>query len=135
MRPRRLDAVDVWRGASSAVHLHAIDAPHRSPRRLRIQAETGEVGKLSSAFGKGGKFRVQFEGSTEVQPGGRLYLVYKKYAFSQSKALHQDDDCVVPADELVTPGKPPKKKVVEPPPPPPLSPKKTEDVREGVLNG
>ena len=28
MKPRRLDAVDVWRGASSAVHLHAIDAPH-----------------------------------------------------------------------------------------------------------
>ncbi len=100
---------------------------------LRIQAETGEVGKLSSAFGKGGKFRVQFEGPTDVQPGGRLYLVYKKYAFSSSKALHQDDDCVVPADELVTPGKPPKKKVVEPPPPPPLSPKKTEDVREGVV--
>ena len=24
----RVDAVDVWRGASSAVHLHAIDAPH-----------------------------------------------------------------------------------------------------------
>ena len=104
-----------------------------SPRRLRIQAETGEVGKLSSAFGKGGKFRVQFEGPTDVQPGGRLYLVYKKYAFSSSKALHQDDDCVVPADELVTPGKPPKKKVVEPPPPPVSSPKKTEDVREGVV--
>ena len=103
------------------------------PRRLRIQAETGEVGKLSSAFGKGGKFRVQFEGPTDVQPGGRLYLVYKKYAFSSSKALHQDDDCVVPADELVTPGKPPKKKVVEPPPPPVSSPKKTEDVREGVV--
>ena len=73
---------------------------------------------------------MQFEGPTDVQPGGRLYLVYKKYAFSSSKALHQDDDCVVPADELVTPGKPPKKKVVEPPPPPP---KKTEDVREGVV--
>ena len=70
-----------------------------SPRRLRIQAETGEVGKLSSAFGKGGKFRVQFEGPTDVQPGGRLYLVYKKYAFSSSKALHQDEDCVVPADD------------------------------------
>ena len=75
---------------------------------------------------------MQFEGPTAVQPGGRLYLVYKKYAFSSSKALHQDDDCVVPADELVTPGKPAKKKVVEPPPPP-LSPKKTEDVREGVV--
>ena len=76
---------------------------------------------------------MQFEGPTDVQPGGRLYLVYKKYAFSSSKALHQDDDCVVPADELVTPGKPPKKKVVEPPPPPVSSPKKTEDVREGVV--
>ena len=38
---------------------------------------------------------MQFEGPTDVQPGGRLYLVYKKYAFSSSKALHQDDDCVV----------------------------------------
>ena len=46
---------------------------------------------------------MQFEGPTDVQPGGRLYLVYKKYAFSSSKALHQDEDCVVPADELVTP--------------------------------
>ena len=76
---------------------------------------------------------MQFEGPTDVQPGGRLYLVYKKYAFSSSKALHQDEDCVVPADELVVPGKPPKKKVVEPPPPPPSSPKKTEDVREGLV--
>ena len=49
------------------------------------------------------------------------------------EVLHQDDDCVVPADELVIPGKPPKKKVVEPPPPPPSSPKKTEDVREGLV--
>ena len=62
-----------------------------------------------------------------------MYLVYKKYAFSSSKALHQDDDCVVPADELVTPGKKKEKKVVDPPPPPPSSPKKTEDVREGVV--
>ena len=76
---------------------------------------------------------MQFEGPTDVQPGGRLYLVYKKYAFSSSKALHQDEDCVVPADELVTPGKPAKKKVVEPPPPPPSSPKKTEDIREGLV--
>ena len=105
----------------------------RRRRRLKIQAETGEIGRLSSAFGKGGKFRVTFEQPTLVQPGGKLYLVYKKYAFSNSKALHQDSDCVVPADELEV-GKPARKKTIEPPPPPPVAvEKKTEDVREGVV--
>lgn len=74
-----------------------------------------------------------FEQPTLVQPGGKLYLVYKKYAFSNSKALHQDDQCVVPADELEV-GKPARKKtVVEPPPPAAVAEKKTEDVREGTV--
>mmetsp|Transcript_10918 Transcript_10918/g.32591 ORF Transcript_10918/g.32591 Transcript_10918/m.32591 type:complete len:694 (-) Transcript_10918:28-2109(-) len=67
---------------------------------LKLQAATGEMGALASAFGKSGKFKASFEGGTSASVGDPLYLVYKKYVFSPSKALHQDGDCVVPEAEL-----------------------------------
>ena len=39
----------------------------------RLQASTGEMGKIASAFGRSGKFKVAFDGPTLVKPGGKLY--------------------------------------------------------------
>lgn len=103
---------------------------------MKLQASTGEMGKIASSFGKSGKFKVDFPDGTAVKPNGKLYLTFKKYVFSTSKAMHQDDDCRVPNEDLdlarghakknraqapddaPTPPGSPKKKDKGPPPPP-----------------
>ncbi|KAJ1450190.1 putative selenocysteine-specific elongation factor, selB [Pelagophyceae sp. CCMP2097] len=68
---------------------------------MKIQAATGEVGTLHSAFGKSGKFKVQFPAGTAARPNAKLFLCFKKYVFSTSKAMHQDDDCVISEEDMV----------------------------------
>ena len=114
---------------------------------MKLQAATGEMGRVASAFGKSGKFKVDFPGGTLVKPNGKLYLVFKKYVFSPSKAMHQDDDCRVPKDELEqarapkkkapAPDAPPspgrKKKAADAPPSPPPAPPPLSNDRSGTV--
>ena len=102
---------------------------------MRLQASTGEMGRIAGAFGKSGKFKVDFPDGTLVKPNGKLYLVFKKYVFNATKALHQDDDCRVPKEELEQARAPKKKPNATPnataatdaTPTPPASPKRKKD--------
>ena len=86
----RVDGVFMTRRRSRRSSTRHIDHHAGSgsrPRRARSAS-------CLHAFGKGGKFRCSSRARRTCSPAVDYALVYKKYV--SSKALHQDDDCVVP---------------------------------------
>lgn len=57
---------------------------------MRVEAEGGAAGRIESAFGKSGKFKVTFDVPTEgVKPHDRLVLRFKRYLWDTDKRMHQ----------------------------------------------
>jgi selenocysteine-specific elongation factor len=54
-----------------------------------IRTSNGAEGVIESAFGKSGKFKVNFPDGKQTDTQGSLLLRYKRYAFSKDKKLVQ----------------------------------------------
>ncbi len=59
--------------------------------RAQVVTAAGEVGVIQGAFGKSGKFKVDFpDGVQPPAPGaGQLTLVFKKYVYDADKRMVQ----------------------------------------------
>lgn len=62
---------------------------------LKLQTAAGDIGTIASAFGKSGKFKVNFDQplSHKVKTNSKLILRFKRYLFSTRKDMHQDEAC------------------------------------------
>jgi len=64
---------------------------------MKIQtSHDGEVGVIQSSFGTSGKFKAHFPAGTLVKDGEKLYLRFKRYFNDKAKAMHQDNELLVP---------------------------------------
>lgn len=58
---------------------------------MRVETRDGQTGRVEAGFGKGGKFRVRFDGSgaVGVNPGDRLYLRFRRFVHDPEKRMVQ----------------------------------------------
>jgi selenocysteine-specific elongation factor len=58
---------------------------------MRVETRDGQLGRIEAGFGKGGKFRVRFDGAgaVGVKPGDRLYLRFQRFLHDPEKRMVQ----------------------------------------------
>eukprot|EP00624_Nannochloropsis_granulata_P005195 evm.model.NODE_36750_length_17179_cov_27.146574.2 len=61
---------------------------------MEVETGDGQVGRLESGFGKGGKVRIRFEGGREggvegVKVGNKLYIKFRRFVFDPMKKMVQ----------------------------------------------
>ena len=65
---------------------------------MRVETRDGQLGRVEAGFGKGGKFRVRFEGAgaAGVKPGDRLYLRFQRFVHDPEKRMVQPETPLPP---------------------------------------
>ena len=56
---------------------------------MAIRTEQGQLGRIESAFGKTGKFKIYFSNPVELTPGTTVYIDFKRYLFDESNSMKQ----------------------------------------------